>query len=200
MKRIKSPIKRFAVSRKISGSGAGIILGQIASRIAGKETVNGFMTLAEAVGGMYNGFHERVKQLHKILSDPSRTSIILVSAATSSALSETGKMVQELVQASLPLKAIIFNRITPPLNTNSPSSEFDMSKSRLSTINEQLIAELPVFMNRYCARIKSETILMNRFMGSLSRHIVSYRVPLHARDIHSLTDLAALHPYLYGVF
>jgi len=105
-------------------------------------------------------------------------------------------MIHELLQAGLPLKSILFNRITPPLHTIKETATSDNSRVPDSKGISKLSDELPVFLNRYRDRVRSETIVMNKFMHLLPSHLRSYRIPLLIKDITSLKDLADLHPYL----
>jgi len=196
MDRIKSPINKFARSGKLSGSGAGMILGRIVTRIAGKNTVKSFLSFIDSIAGMYEGFHSRVNELLDILADPEQTSIILVTTPAISSLNETKEMIHKLIRAGLPLKTILFNRVTPPLFSKSRADRSESTKRRKVAEYAELKKELPAFLDKYSHQIKSETSLMNQFMYSMPKHLQSYRVPLQIDDVNSLVDLATLHPYL----
>ncbi|HPQ39948.1 MAG TPA: ArsA-related P-loop ATPase [bacterium] len=204
MKRLKSPVKRFIANGKITGAGPGSILGRIALRIAGGDTVDAAVDLASHLSTMYSGFKDRVHHLHQILRDPNQTRILLVTTPSPTALADAGTIHGELLDAGYRPEAVVFNRVTPYLLKDSQSGTalrepLDVSprSSKPPPQNlDRLIREMPEFIRTYRTRVDNEIIQMNRFLRRLPGTIPNIRIPLLPGDINSLNDLSLLHPYL----
>ncbi len=191
---IKKPIKRFAFRHKKSGARSFSVTETLLSGVAGKKWLDDAVQLLISLAELYDDFCDRVHHLQQILHNPDKTSIFLVSLPNDSSLRETSMIASMLVKSELPLKAVIFNRVTPPLfPVNHQSGINPNIEIRPS---EKQRKELRSFIDNHHRRLEYETRLMNKFMKQLPREIDSYRIPLLPLEITSLSDLKRLHPYL----
>ncbi|MGB3976505.1 MAG: ArsA-related P-loop ATPase [bacterium] len=194
---IKKPLKKL-FRRKINlKKDAPSLLAAFLSGITGKTWLDEARDLIFSLQDFYDDFYYRVNDLQKILKNPQRTSILLVSSCNPSSIQETHRIASTLLLAQFPLKGIIFNRTSSPFFPGPSSAPNTVTtKFHTENLDREELQELDKFIREHHKRVISETRSMKSFLKGFPVKLAGYKVPLLAHEITSLEELETLHPYL----
>lgn len=194
---IKKPLKVLFKRKTEPKKDASSLPAAFISGITGKAWLDEARDLVFSLQGFYDDFYHRVYDLQCILKNPQRTSILLVSSCHPSSIQETHRIASTLLSAQLPLKGIIFNRISSPFfpSVSSQTKTVTVKPHFKDSIKEQLY-ELDTFISLHQKQVKNETHLMKSLLKGFPIQVASAKIPLLAHEITSLDELKALHPYL----
>ena len=89
------------------------------SRVAGSEIVEDAVAFFRAFEGMEEGFKERARRVEELLANPG-TAFVLVTAPREDSIDEARFFAQRLSESSIPVSALIVNRLFPSFATGVP--------------------------------------------------------------------------------
>ncbi len=204
--------------QKSSKSGMGSLLfqkgGEVVFKLLGLLVGDGFVRdLAEffqAFSGLYSGFRERAERVNLLLRDPS-TVFLLVTSVEQNALAEALYFHDRLIEAGIPLEAVVVNRAYEPTGETDidPVALSDYlagdtvraalknsadSTAGLSSLGRKLATthNLAQRLNR----IAEDNI--NRARRALKGAQRLALVPIFADDIHDIAGLDRMNAYLFN--
>jgi anion-transporting ArsA/GET3 family ATPase len=168
---------------------------RVLRRLVGRGTIGEIAQFFELFRGLWDGFHARSLEVHKMLRDP-RTRFLLVTTPAPSARTEALFFLEKLQDVNMPFGGFIVNRHVPlPAHTVDPDAlppEGPMPAKRWAAVCDAVI-EAPRRTARV-ARSHQRSIQALRAAGPAGAPC--WTVPLQTGSLHDLHDLASLEPYL----
>ena len=207
---IEGKTLRLVLDRGTKAGGFGLRALGHASLVAWRavEKVVGVTLLADltefllAFEGMYDGFKERATAVRELLGDR-RSVFLLVTTPERAPIEEAVFFWRRLIEADLPFGGVIVNKMH--------SDELGDERHRASTLRRAAAAQLadagiePELAMRVADNFLAYQALARRDrenVGVLSRRLGPepiLEVPYLDHDVHDVTGLARLEPYLFGV-
>ncbi|MEK7704435.1 MAG: ArsA-related P-loop ATPase [Myxococcota bacterium] len=159
-------------------------------RFAGADTLRELADFVLAFDGLYDGFYERARAVQRLLRDSS-LAFVLVAAPAPTQRQAALRFAEELRAQGLAPKALILNRVRPPLMALTPEAIGAHFGALRSTLDPEALAGLT-----HAAH--DEVVLATRDAQAVaairSEHpaLVLLTLPELAVDVHELTSLGEL--------
>ncbi|MGI8491888.1 MAG: ArsA family ATPase [Acidimicrobiales bacterium] len=156
------------------------------SRVVGGEAVQDAVQFFTAFEGMEQGFRDRAARVTSLLSDEG-TAFVVVAAPRRDAVDEALFFADRLADASMPVRALVVNRLfprfgAPPQVDVAPGSALEPWLANLADLEGIAARE-------------------ERYVGMLSERLPGagvVRVPFLAGDVHDLDGLAEVGSHLFA--
>ena len=173
------------------------VVARVLKRILGRGTIGEIAEFFEDFRDLWDGFTERSKRVNALLGDPA-TRFMLVTSPEQAAQTEALYFLDVLRERGLPFGGFVLNRVTlPPARAPEPAS---LDAARPGDIAPARWAEI-------CAGVLDSSAQRAATAARQATRIEHLRtagpsdapmwlVPEADADLHDLTDLAALGPYL----
>ena len=188
-------------------------MGFVLKRLEDATGVSVLRTISEfftAMGGLFDGFHERVERAYGILQGP-ETAFILVTSPEEQVLGEAGYLSGKMAELQMPLKGVVFNRAhdTCALPADAACDGDDAGeRAYVERVVERALSaagpsdsrELRTLVDnfmRYQALGEGEARRIESFVAALRGRVPTARVPNFPHDVHDVGGLIELHPHLF---
>jgi anion-transporting ArsA/GET3 family ATPase len=155
------------------------------AKVIGGDVVREAVAFFNAFEGMEQGFRERAERVEALLGAPA-TRFIVVAAARRAAVDEAGYFADRLAEASIPVSALVVNRMFPRFG---PAIE--PAPTRATTGFGALAANL-ADLDAVAADEEGHV----RFLAARTPGAVVVRVPFLADEVHDLEGLAVVGAHL----
>jgi anion-transporting ArsA/GET3 family ATPase len=164
------------------------------SKVAGSEMVEDAVAFFQAFEGMEEGFRQRASHVEELLADPG-TAFVLVASPRRDSVDEAAHFAARLGESSIPVQALIVNRVHPRFGVLDPAPEPDgrspAGAARAGEAWRQLTQNLADF-DAIAAR---EEAYFGELAASVAPAPVA-RVPFLSGDVHDLEGLAEVVRHL----
>lgn len=164
-----------------------------------------------AMGGLFEGFQERVERVTGLLRDPS-TAFVLVAGPDEHVLGQVDYLVRQMQSRAMPLKGVVMNRV------HSLGAEHANDRQTTDEIAEEIGSEVAAALDLppgdaaadrvasslagnlagWRARARGDVLRTELFRSGLPPAIPLVQVPDLGADIHDLGGLGSLHAYLFA--
>jgi anion-transporting ArsA/GET3 family ATPase len=178
---------------RLAQLGGGYIAKTLA-RFTGQEVLADLGDFLQGFQGMYDGFKERAAEVHALFSRP-EVGFVLVTSATPVAIDETLAFHERLHAESMPVAALVANRVTPDL---WPAAAPLPGEAELAAA---LAAEIPGPDGGLAARL-ARTLAEHQTLAASDRQALDRLfaaldapravIPRLESDVHDLAGLARL--------
>ncbi len=167
-----------------------------ATGISALVEVSEFFT---SMSGLFEGFEPRVRRVDKLLRS-SETAFVLVASPEEQVLREADFFCRRVHELGISLKAVIFNRVHRDASGVKPLGSEKVSDllSRLLGDAPAAAARLSANFDRYEALGRGDGLRIEAFRAQMRKGVVSAEVPNFNSDIHSISGLCSMHPYLFA--
>jgi hypothetical protein len=189
-------------------------MGFLLKRLEEATGISVLLTISEffgAMGGLFEGFHERVERAYGILQG-SGTAFVLVTSPDEQVLGEAEYLSAKMAELRMPLKGVIFNRTHDvaalPEGARGDGGHADADAYVEHVVERALSAETDApdprelralvdnFL-RYQALAAGERRRIDAFTAALQGRVPAVRVPNFSQDVHDIGGLSGLHPHLF---
>ena len=168
------------------------------SRVAGSEIVEDAVAFFRAFEGMEEGFRERARRVEDLLANPG-TAFVLVTAPREDSIDEARFFARRLAESSIPVSALIVNRLFP-----SFAAEVPVVGEPFSDENPVLARDVPSplaygELRRNLAEFLAVSEREERYVTELAGEVSPapvVRVPFLREDVHDLYGLEAVARHL----
>jgi anion-transporting ArsA/GET3 family ATPase len=178
------------------------------------EQATGVSALAEisdfftSMSGLLENFHTRVERAYEVLRG-AETAFVLVSGPEEEVLGDAEYLSTKMAELRMPLKGVVVNRVHREYRPRGrgrggrgePGADDVESVRRLvepPAGDAETAARLAENFVDYQRLAFGESLRLEMFRTGLPKGVPVVRVPNFPRDVHDLTGLAAMHPYLFG--
>jgi anion-transporting ArsA/GET3 family ATPase len=181
------------------------------------EEATGVSTLAEvseffvSMSSLFDGFEARVARVTELLRDP-KTAFLLVAGPDEQVLDQVDYLATQMSARRMPLKGVVMNRVHALFcgadladgSAESVAAAIEAPASRAfdrlpaGSDPRDLLQRLARNFVAHQARARGDALRVEVFRQGLPPGVPLVQVPDLARDIHDLTGLSALHPFLFG--
>jgi anion-transporting ArsA/GET3 family ATPase len=152
-----------------------------------------------AMAGLFENFEPRVRRVYQLLRAP-ETIFVLVASPEEQVLQEAEFFFQQIDRLGVRLGAFVINRMHRELvlDGRPPSERALWSVLRKLQVEKRLGQELLENFLAYQALGRGDVLRVENFQRALPRPVPIVTVPNLSSDIHDLTGLASLHPFLFA--
>jgi anion-transporting ArsA/GET3 family ATPase len=149
------------------------------------------------MSGLFDGFQERVQRVYQLLQ-AEETAFVLVASPEEQVLSEAEYFCRKMAELKMPLRAVVFNRA---------HFEFDAEPGSRASAEQELgklvkdiaaVRRLLDNFDRHESLARGDALRMESFRRQLPRRVVTAEVPNFDSDLHDISGLRRMHPYLFG--
>jgi anion-transporting ArsA/GET3 family ATPase len=167
------------------------------------EEATGVAALSEvsdffhAMGGLFEGFEERVRRVYRLLRAP-ETAFVLVASPEEQVLREAEHFCRMVAELRMSLRAVVFNRV----HSEYTGSMRSIGRERLESLLARAqggpaVAALAENFLRVEEEARGDMVRMESFRRGLGKNVAVAAVPNFAADLHDMAGLAQMHPYLF---
>lgn len=173
------------------------------ARIAGGEIVEDAVAFFRAFEGMEQGFRDRAGRVEQLLSDPG-TAFVLVATPRRDSVSEARFFSARLAEASLPVAALVMNRVHPDFRSGDLlSSTVGAGEATDPTDAPSDPAEARLVLDglrKNLADLEQVVREERGFLRQLQQGVQGavVEVPFLRDDVHDLEGLALVAEYVAG--
>lgn len=184
---------------------------QLMNRTAGflfrrLEEATGISALAEvsdffaSMSGLFEAFQPRVRRVYELLRSR-ETFFVLVATPEEQVLAEAEYFCRKVRELDMPLRAVVFNRTHREITGGDEHVSADEVARLLTQVlgDTAGAARLSDNFSRYEMLGRGDGLRMESFRSLLPKGVATIEVPNFNSDVHSLADLRAMHPFLFGV-
>jgi anion-transporting ArsA/GET3 family ATPase len=169
------------------------------------EEATGISALVEvsdffnAMSGLFEAFEPRVQRVYELLRS-SDTGFILVAAPEEQVLTEAEYFCRKVRELEMSLRGVVFNRTHRELSAGRQGVSTDEVSRMMTRIlgDGPAAAALSANFNRYEMLGRGDGLRMEAFRRLLPKGVTVVQVPNFNSDVHSLSDLRAMHPFLFA--
>ena len=172
------------------------------SRVAGSEIVEDAIAFFRAFEGMEEGFRERARRVEDLLANPG-TAFVLVVAPREDSIDEARFFTRRLAEGSIPVSALVVNRLLPKFGTDLPTGEVPSPAQPpadapdLPLPDPLAYEELRRNLEEFLVVARSEEQYVAELAGEVAPAPV-VRVPFLKEDVHDIEGLQVVARYLLG--
>jgi anion-transporting ArsA/GET3 family ATPase len=149
-----------------------------------------------SMSSLFEGFEQRVQVVDKLLRARS-TAFVLVATPEEQILSEAEEFARKLAELSIPLRALVFNRVHQEAVTDARLDEEWLRALVARAVKRpEPAARLVDNFVRYETQARGDDLRMEAFRRQLSGRPAIAVVPNFEEDLHDLDGLRRMLPYL----
>jgi len=150
-----------------------------------------------AMSGLFDGFQERVQRVYELLQ-AAETAFVLVASPEEQVLAEAEYFCRKMSELRMPLRAVVFNRAHFEFEAigDSPAQR-DVAMSTLvpdAESRQRLVDNFEL----YEVLARGDAVRMESFRRQLPRRVAVAEVPNFDTDLHDVSGLERMHPFLFG--
>jgi anion-transporting ArsA/GET3 family ATPase len=170
------------------------------SRVAGSEIVEDAIAFFRAFEGMEEGFRERARRVEDLLANPG-TAFVLVVAPREDSIDEARFFTRRLAEGSIPVSALVVNRLLPKFGTDLPTGEVPSPAQPpadapdLPLPDPLAYEELRRNLEEFLVVARSEEQYVAELAGEVAPAPV-VRVPFLKEDVHDIEGLQVVARHL----
>ncbi len=166
-----------------------------ATGISALVEVSEFFT---SMSGLFEGFEPRVRRVDKLLRS-NETAFVLVASPEEQVLREAEYFCSRVQDLGIPLKAVVFNRVHRDCGqTQGAGGMAPLADLLLRAVGDASIAaRLRRNFERYESLGRGDAVRLEAFRAQIARVVATAEVPNFNADIHSVSGLSRMHPYLF---
>jgi anion-transporting ArsA/GET3 family ATPase len=161
------------------------------SKVVGAEVVEDALTFFQAFEGMEEGFRDRAARVLELLSHD-ETAFVLVTAPRRDVVEEATFFAAKLLEADIPVRALIVNRVHPRFGDASPEAVRERARTLAGTDLGGLYDNLADFL---AIAATEEGHLAGLAAKVAPAPVV--RVPFLDSDVHDLDGLGQIARHLF---
>ncbi|MCX7619637.1 MAG: ArsA family ATPase [Acidimicrobiales bacterium] len=162
------------------------------SKVVGGEVVEDAIAFFQAFDGMEAGFKDRAQRVLELLSHED-TAFVLVTAPRHDVVAEARFFAEKLREASIPIQALIVNRVHPHFSDASPEATRERARTYAGTDLGNLYENLADFL---LVASREEDNL--RGLTEIVKPAPVIRVPFLHSDVHDIEGLGVISRHLFG--
>jgi anion-transporting ArsA/GET3 family ATPase len=177
------------LAARVMGHGTGLAF-SVLRRITGIDLLEDLAVFFRSLSGLLDGFRRRAAGVKALLGDPA-TTFLVVTSPEREPVEEALFFHGRLLDAGLPFGGLVVNRVHP-----TPADQPAVAQAQLAdALGERLAAKV-------ADTVRDAEVLARRDAEAIERLRRELRVddpvivPLLEHDVHDLTGLALLQPYL----
>jgi anion-transporting ArsA/GET3 family ATPase len=178
------------------------------ARIAGGEIVEDAVAFFRAFEGMEQGFRDRAGRVEQLLSDPG-TAFVLVATPRRDSVSEARFFSARLAEASLPVAALVMNRVHPDFRSGDllPSAVGASGEAAVGTADPTDAPSDPAEARLLLDGLRKNLADLEQVVGEERGYLrqleqgvqgAVVEVPFLRDDVHDLEGLALVAEYVAG--
>jgi anion-transporting ArsA/GET3 family ATPase len=175
---------------------AGTLLRRLedATGVSALVDISDFFT---SMSGLFDGFGERVAGVQKLLRSPS-TAFVLVTTPEEQVLSEAEYFCGKVRELSIPLRAVVFNRVHREALAGLRSFDERWLRGLVekSVRGAERAEKLVRNFLRYEIQARGDQLRIESFREQLPARTAVATVPNFEEDLHDLAGLGRMIPYL----
>lgn len=161
------------------------------SKVVGAEVVEDALTFFQAFEGMEEGFRDRAARVLELLSHD-ETAFVLVTAPRRDVVEEATFFAAKLLEADIPVRALIVNRVHPHFGDAAPEAVRERARTHAGTDLGGLYENLADFLT---IAATEESHLAGLAAKVAPAPVV--RVPFLDSDVHDLEGLGHVAAHLF---
>jgi anion-transporting ArsA/GET3 family ATPase len=161
------------------------------SKVVGGETLDDAVAFFTAFEGMEEGFRDRAARVDELLADPG-TAFVLVASPRTDTVEEATFFAERLAEASIPVDALIVNRMHPRFGDGLPEADRERARTLAGTPLASLFTNLADFRSVAAAEEQNLAGLTDKVAPA-----PVVRVPFLPHDVHDLDGLAEIAGHLF---
>lgn len=184
----KLSYKAFKVSSKL--------LLKTAEKLTGYQVIQDITDFFEAFESLYDSFRERAHNVNRILRED-YTAFILVAGPNRLPLEEAVFFVNKLREMSLPLSAVIMNRVHEQYEISDRAELEEAVKKRITGKNPGLAKKLMKNLENYSLLSQAESRAIETFKDKIGADTPMYFIPMLDEDVHDMEGLLKLARHIY---
>ncbi|MGH7859791.1 MAG: ArsA family ATPase [Candidatus Binatia bacterium] len=163
-----------------------------------------------SMGGMFEGFSERVERVYRALRGK-ETGFVLISSPEELALEEAEYLTERMSGLGMPLRAVVLNRVHTEFTDPIDRRDFPRGDIRSEDVGRvedvlaragirpaPLVTKLARNFVDYQTLARGDGLRIEQFCSSLGRRIPVVQVPNFSSDLHDIGALRRMHPFLFG--
>jgi anion-transporting ArsA/GET3 family ATPase len=150
-----------------------------------------------SMSGLFEGFEDRVKTVYELLRSP-QTAFVLVASPDEQVLAEAARFCQQVDDLSVRLGAIVFNRTHSESTLEIRPGDEQWLRDVLAHAagDDQRAGALLDNFFQYEAQARGDALRIEAFLEDLAADVGVARVPNFDEDLHDLTGLRRMLPFL----
>jgi anion-transporting ArsA/GET3 family ATPase len=150
-----------------------------------------------SMSGLFDGFQERVQRVYQLLQ-AEETAFVLVASPEEQVLSEAEYFCRKVAELQMPLRAVVFNRAHFEFETGRGSRAAGEAGLEKILADPEAARRLLENFDRYEILARGDAVRMESFRRQLPRRLATVEVPNFDSDLHDISGLERMHPYLFG--
>ena len=177
-------------------------VGALARRLEEATGIEALVDISDffaSMGGLFDGFEDRVRAVYELLRSP-KTAFVLVASPDEQVLSEAKYFFGKADELSIRLRAVVFNRV----HRKSELARRPGDKEWMRGLVERAVAMKPradaLVDNffRYETQARGDDLRIQAFRDQLPAGTPVVTVPNFDEDLHDLSGLHRMLPHLVG--
>lgn len=150
-----------------------------------------------SMSGLFDGFEHRVQAVDKLLRSRG-TAFVLVATPEEQMLTEAEEFCRKLAELSIPLRAMVFNRVHPEVGTDLRRLDEEWLRSLVQRAvkRSDRAGRLVDNFLRYETQARGDHLRMEAFRRQLPGRPAVAVVPNFEEDLHDLDGLRRMLPHL----
>jgi len=150
-----------------------------------------------SMSGLFDGFEQRVESVDRLLRART-TAFVLVATPEEQVLSEAEEFCRKLAELSIPLRALVFNRVHHEATTDLRRLDEDWLRDLVARAvrGRDRATRLVDNFLRYETQARGDHLRMEAFRRQLPGRPVIATVPNFEEDLHDLEGLRRMIPHL----
>ena len=176
--------------------------------LLGDQLVHELTEFFDAFSDLTSGFRERAEKVGMLLRSP-ETVFVLVTSAEKNALGEATAFSKRLVEAAIPLKAVVINRAWEPLAEGPGMEELarlireenlwtNFEQEHLDQAAERLLGKVGEWQSLMRQVNQAAKQNVEKLRESLGSNPIFATVPMFSEDIHDIQGLVKMNRYLFS--
>lgn len=178
--RVANRTARFVLERLEEATGVSVLL-----------EISEFFT---GMAGLFEGFQERVERAYELFR-ARETAFVLVTSAEEPVLCQAEYLHGRMRELSIPLRAVVFNRIHREFDTGPLRGAGEQTLREL--VGPESAARLLRNFDDYERLARGEGVRMDAFRRQLGRRVAVAIVPNFETDVHDLGGLERMAGFLF---
>jgi anion-transporting ArsA/GET3 family ATPase len=152
-----------------------------------------------AMSGLFDGFEDRVQAVYRLLRSP-RTAFVLVASPDEQVLAEAEYFFRKVKEMSIHLRAVVFNRVHHESGLAPGAADEPWLHALLERVlgDRERAGELVTNFFRYETQARGDDLRIEAFLDQLPADTAVATVPNFDEDLHDLSGLRRMLPYLRG--
>jgi anion-transporting ArsA/GET3 family ATPase len=151
---------------------------------------------------MEEGFRERARRVEDLLANPG-TAFVLVVAPREDSIDEARYFTQRLAEGSIPVSALIVNRLFSNFGPDQPSTDGPSPVRSPANVRDSPVPD-PLAYSELRRNLEEFLVVATReerYVAELAGEVAPapvVRVPFLSEDVHDVEGLRAVARYLLG--